>query len=138
MSSRSRPTLAASKSRLMRALALLALVVVVASSSIRAHASNPTLVARVGLHDAFTISLRKPSGPLVRSIPAGTYAIVVHDDSRLHNFALGSQTANRRIFTTGVPWVGTRTYTVKLVPGKYAYACSVHYQTMNGTFIVTK
>jgi len=34
-------------------------------------------------------------------------------------------------------WVGTKTYTVTLDPGTYAYACSVHFRTMNGTFVVT-
>jgi plastocyanin len=73
----------------------------------------------------------------VRSIPAGTYSIVVHDYSKIHNFALGSQTENKRLFTGGIRWVGTKTYTVTLTPGNYAYACSAHFRTMNGTFVVT-
>src|SRR5262249_39964141 len=100
-------------------------------------AGHPVLIARVGLHDAYTISLRTPSGGLVRALPAGTYTIVVHDYSKLHNFPLGSQTANKRLFTTGRAWGGTRRYALTLTPGRYAYACSVHYQTMNGTFVVT-
>ncbi len=102
-----------------------------------ARAQNPVLIGRVGLHNSYTISLRTPAGKLVRSIPAGTYSIVVHDYSRLHNFALGSQTENKRLFTGGIRWVGTKTYTVTLQPGSYAYACSVHFRTMNGTFVVT-
>jgi hypothetical protein len=102
-----------------------------------AQAQNPVLIAKVGLHNAYTISLRTPDGKLVRSIPAGTYSIVVHDYSKFHNFALGSQTENKRLFTGGVRWVGTKTYTVTLDPGTYAYACSVHFRTMNGTFVVT-
>lgn len=50
---------------------------------------------------------------------------------------LGSQTQSRRLLTTGVPWIGVRRYTLRLTPGNYAYACSVHFQTMNGTFVVT-
>ena len=96
-------------------LALLAAAVLVAPGLARA--PHPLLIASVGLHDAFTISLRTPDGKLVRSLPAGTYSIVVHDHSKLHNFALGSVTENRRLFTTSVPWVGTRTYTVTLTPG---------------------
>ena len=61
----------------------------------------------------------------------------MHDYSRLHNFALGSITKNTRIFTGGIRFVGTKRYTVKLTPGKYAYACSAHPSTMNGTFTVT-
>jgi hypothetical protein len=102
-----------------------------------AQAQNPVLIAKVGLHNSYKIALRTPDGKLVRSIPAGTYSIVVHDYSRFHNFALGSQTENKRLFTTGIRWVGTRTYTLTLGPGNYAYACSAHFRTMNGTFVVT-
>jgi hypothetical protein len=115
------------------ALAVAAVAVAVAPA---ASSSTPVLVARVGLHDGYTIGLAFPNGRKVRSLPAGTYTIVVHDYSKIHNFALGSQTQNRRLFTTGIPWVGTRKYTVKLVPGSYAYACSAHFRTMNGTFVV--
>jgi hypothetical protein len=101
-----------------------------------ARPATPMLVAKSGFHGAFTITLTFPDGRKVRTLPAGTYRIVVHDYSKIHNFALGSQTQNRRLFTTGVPWVGTRTYTLKLVPGSYAYACSAHFQTMNGRFTV--
>ena len=102
-----------------------------------ARPANPVLVAKVGYHNAFTISLRFPNGKLVRTLPAGTYSIVVHDYSRLHNFALGSQTDNRRIFTGSIRGIGTKTYTVTLTPGSYAYACSAHFRIMNGTFVVT-
>ncbi len=100
-------------------------------------AQSPVLVGKVGLHNAFRISLSFPDGKPVRSIPAGTYSIVVHDYSKIHNFALGSITENRRIFTGGIRFVGTKTYTVTLAPGRYAYACSAHPQTMNGAFVVT-
>ena len=61
----------------------------------------------------------------------------MHDYSKFHNFALGSQTTNKRLFTGGIRWVGTKTYTVTLAAGNYAYACSAHFRTMNGTFVVT-
>jgi hypothetical protein len=121
----------------MRIAALIALTVCLLAFPAASQAGHPTLIGRVGLHDAYTISLRTRGGRLVRSLPAGIYTIVIHDYSKLHNFALGSQTANKRLFTTGVAWVGTRSYTLTLTPGHYAYACSVHYQTMNGTFVVT-
>jgi hypothetical protein len=101
-----------------------------------AQTPNPVLIAKVGLHNAYKIALRTPDGQLVQSIPAGTYSIVVHDYSKIHNFALGSQTENKRLFTTGIRWVGTKTYTVTLTAGNYAYACSAHFRTMNGTFVV--
>jgi hypothetical protein len=102
-----------------------------------ARAQNPVLIAKTGYHNAYKIALRTPDGKLVRSIPAGTYTIVVHDYSKIHNFALGSQTENKRLLTTGIRWVGTKTYTVTLAAGNYAYACSAHFRTMNGTFVVT-
>jgi hypothetical protein len=113
------------------ALSLLLLV------PVGARPANRVLVGKSGYHDAYKISLTFPDGRRVKSIPAGTYTLVVHDYSRIHNFALGSQTRNRRLITTGIPWVGTRTYTLKLLAGSYAYACSAHFRTMNGTFVVT-
>jgi plastocyanin len=119
-------------------VALVAIVAVVALAAAGSGgATSHTLIARVGLHDTYTISLKWPNGMPVVTVPAGTYTIVVHDYSRFHNFALGSQTENKRIFTGGIRWIGTRSYTVDLTPGNYAYACSVHFQTMNGTFVVT-
>jgi hypothetical protein len=100
-------------------------------------AHHPVLIGRVGRHNAFKISLRFPSGRRVRTVPAGTYTFVIHDYSRIHNFALGSMTQNRRIFTGGIRFVGTKKYTVKLTPGEYAYACSAHPQRMHGSFVVT-
>ena len=99
--------------------------------------ANPILLGKVGFHNGYTISLQMPDGTAVTSIPAGTYAIRVIDYSKIHNFALGSMTTNARIFTGSVPATGTKTYTVALTPGKYAYACSAHPFSMNGTFVVT-
>ena len=101
-----------------------------------AGSSTPTLIGKVGLHDAYKISLTFPSGKKVTSISAGTYILVVHDYSKMHNFALGSQTANKRLLTGSIPGVGTKTYTLHLIAGRYAYACSAHPTTMNGTFVV--
>lgn len=50
-----------------------------------ARSSTPRLIGKVGLHDAFVITLTFPNGKKVKSIPAGTYTIVVHDYSKLHN-----------------------------------------------------
>ncbi len=122
----------------IRRLALLAVLAAVVAPVAQARpAANPTLIGKVGLHDAYRITLTFTNGKPVKSIPAGTYTLIVHDYSKIHNFALGSQTQNRRLFTTGIPWVGTRTYHLTLAPGRYAYACSAHFRTMNGSFVVT-
>jgi plastocyanin len=123
--------------RMRKTLLTAALAGAVLAVPVLARAQNPTLIAKVGYHNAYNIALRTPDGKLVQSIPAGTYSIVVHDYSKIHNFALGSQTENKRLFTTGIRWVGTKTYTVTLAAGNYAYACSAHFRTMNGTFVVT-
>ena len=105
-----------------------------------AQTSNPVLIGTDGTvrhHNAYVINLRFATGGKVTSIPAGTYTFVIHDYSKIHNFALGSQTQNVRLFTTGIRWRGTKRYTLDLTPGTYAYACSAHFQTMNGTFVVT-
>jgi len=60
----------------------------------------------------------------------------VHDLSDVHNFALGNQTTNTRLFTGGIEFVGDETFTLDLAPGSYAYACSAHPDTMNGRFRV--
>ncbi len=109
----------------------------VAAAALPARAQNPVLIGKVGLHNAYRISLTFPGGSPVQAIPAGTYTIVVHDYSRFHNFALGSVTANARLFTGSIRGTGTKSYTLDLVPGTYAYACSAHFRTMNGTFVVT-
>ena len=100
------------------------------------HAATAVLLGKTGYHGAYRITLTFSDGRPVKTLPAGTYTLIVHDYSRIHNFALGSQTQNKRLLTTGIPWVGTRRYTLRLVRGSYAYACSAHYQTMNGTFTV--
>lgn len=121
---------------------LLAVVLVLAGAALayalpaRA-AHHPLLIGRVGRHNSFRISLKFPNGRRVRTVPAGTYTFVIHDYSRFHNFALGSITQNRRIFTGGIRFVGTKRYTVNLTPGEYAYACSAHPAQMHGTFRVT-
>ncbi len=93
------------------------------------------LVGVVG--PGFTIDLQYPDGTHVRSLVAGKYEILVHDNADIHNFALGSKTANVRLFQTEVPFVGDQTFTVDFPPGLYAYACSPHFDVMNGTFTVT-
>jgi len=117
------------------AAAFLAALCLAAAST--ASAANPVLIGKVGLHDRYVITLTFANGRKVKTLKAGTYTLVVHDYSKIHNFALGSQTQNKRLLTTGIPWVGTKRYTLHLMPGSYAYACSAHFQTMVGTFVVT-
>ena len=116
-----------------RALLLLLLPLAFGSAS-SADADTPMLVGTVG--PGFTIDLADANGKHVDVLTAGAYSLVVHDLSDVHNFALGSQTTNARILTGSVEGVGDETYTLNLTPGRYAYACSAHPFTMNGTFTV--
>jgi hypothetical protein len=84
----------------------------------------------------FTIKLTK-NGTKVRSLPAGLYKIVVRDSSAEHNFVLEKAkggTFERQI--TSVPFRGTKTFTVKLTPGKWEFYCRPHEDSMRGEFTV--
>ena len=94
-----------------------------------------TLVGVVG--PGFTIDLQYPDGTHVQALRSGKYEFLIHDNSAEHNFVLGSKTTNSRLFQTEVEFVGDMTFNVDLPAGLYAYACSPHFMTMNGSFTVT-
>ena len=85
-----------------------------------------TLTATDG--PGFTITLSKTS------VKAGTYTIVVHDKSNIHNFHLVGPGVNK---LTSVPWVGTKTWTVKLKTGTYKFVCDPHATIMKGVLRVS-
>ena len=93
---------------------------------------TPDLIGRV-LED-FTIDLRFPGGGEVTTIPAGTYAIEVQDQSTLHNFRLTGMGFNQ---ATGVETIGTVTWIVNLVAGPWHFQCDPHFLDMFGDFTVT-
>jgi hypothetical protein len=120
----------------MRAVPLLVFAVAVLPGS--ALGDNPTLTGVVGLNDGFNIALNDGSGKKVSRIPPGTYTIVVEDHSSIHNFHLASNGDSTVDFKTGLEFVGTETFTVTFRNRTvYAYACEPHWQTMNGSFLVT-
>ena len=47
-------------------------------------ADNPELVGNVG--PGYSISLHDPAGNAVSQVDPGTYTLVVHDQSDIHNF----------------------------------------------------
>jgi plastocyanin len=109
-----------------------AAIAVTASASA---APNATLInGAVG--PGFTIKLTK-NGTKVRSLKAGTYKIVVSDRSTEHNFVLEKAkggTFEHQI--TSIPFTGTKTFTVKLTPGKWEFYCAPHESAMRGEFTV--
>jgi plastocyanin len=87
--------------------------------------STPTLVGTVG--PGFTITLTQ-NGKAVKSLHAGTYKFVVHDKASIHNFVVEKEKGSNKIEkeVTTVPFVGTKTATIKLTPGTWKYYCKPH------------
>ncbi|HZR96481.1 MAG TPA: hypothetical protein VFA56_12355 [Gaiellaceae bacterium] len=98
-------------------------------------AAHPKLIGVVGKNNAYTISLSF-NGKVAKTLKAGTYTVVVHDDSKIHNYELDGPNGKSWTFTQ-VPFVGTKTVTLKLVPGKYKAYCSAHESVMFQHFTVT-
>jgi hypothetical protein len=97
-----------------------------------ARADNPVLTGDVGRGDAFTISLTGPSGSVTHLDP-GTYTLVVHDRSALHNFHLFGPGVD---VSTGIDQIGDQTFTLTVADGKYTFQCDEHATSMKGTFTV--
>jgi plastocyanin len=97
-----------------------------------AYAKTPILKGEVG--PGFTIEVTK-AGKDVKRIKAGTYKIKVEDKASIHNFHLFGPGLNKK---TGVSFVGDKTWTITLKPGRYTYQCDPHHLTgMRGHFKVT-
>jgi plastocyanin len=94
----------------------------------------PQLVGTVG--PGFTIDLADATGKHVQIVDAGRYELLVHDLSDIHNFVLGSKSTGERLADTGVEFVGDKTFDIELKPGRYGYACSPHFEVMNGSLTV--
>jgi hypothetical protein len=88
------------------------------------------LVATVG--PGFTISLKR-GGRKVTALKRGLYTIVVRDRSAIHNFRLIGPGVNK---ATGVKFVGTRTWRLRLKVGLDRFRCDPHRTHMRGSFRV--
>ncbi len=116
-------------------IAVVAVVVTAAVLGATASArprATPTLVGTVG--PGFTITVTM-NGKNVTTLKAGTYRLVIHDKASIHAFSLDGPHGYAKDFTT-VPFVGTKTFTVKLVPGKYKAYCPPHEPHMFHHFTV--
>ena len=94
-------------------------------------ADNPMLVGNVG--PGYSISLHDPAGNAVSQIDPGTYTLLVHDQSDIHNFDLSGSGVSAK---TDIEFVGDQTFTVTFVEGRYTYVCDAHFATMNGKLTV--
>jgi plastocyanin len=81
----------------------------------------------------FKIEMVNHANQHLRIVKAGTYRIKIEDKASMHNFHLTGPGVNK---STSVGSVTETTWTVRLKPGKYTYACDAHAQ-MRQTFRVT-
>src|SRR5437588_10771044 len=117
--------------RKVLALASLAAAGALAAASLGA-ASTAKLVGTSG--PGFTIEV-KMGGKDVKTLKAGTYTMVVHDMSSIHNFHLIGPGVNKK---TPVAGSATQTWKLNLKKGTYTYQCDIHAATgMKGKFKVT-
>lgn len=114
------------------ALATISLAVTVAAGAGTRTAKSILLTGEVG--PGYTIEVKR-AGKDLTTIKAGTYKIKVEDKASVHDFHLTGPGLNK---STSVPFVGEKTWTVTLEPGKYTYKCDPHALAgMKGTFRVT-
>jgi len=92
------------------------------------------LIGVVGKNNAYKITLTY-KGKIVKTLKAGTYKLVIHDDSAIHNYELDGPHGKSWTFTS-VPFKGTKTKTLKLTAGKYKAYCAPHESTMFQHFTV--
>jgi plastocyanin len=116
-----------------RALALALVLAAAVFAPAAAQSQNAVLVGTVGTDDAYEISLSDAAGTDVRHLDPGTYTIVIHDRSRIHNYHLVGPGVDMR---TDVASVGDVTWTVTLTDGTYDFQCDPHAATMHGSFTV--
>jgi hypothetical protein len=109
------------------AVALLAICGLLLSTS-SAIAATPSVRGTVGPNDTIRV-LKKPK-------KAGKYRLVVRDRADEHNFRLRGPGVN---VATSVGGTGTKTFTVRLRPGKtYRFVCDPHSDEMRGSFKVPR
>jgi plastocyanin len=94
-------------------------------------AAAKQLVASVG--PGFSIALKTAAGALVKTLPAGSYTIVVRDRSEEHNFHLSGRGLDK---TTSVGSAATTTWRVRLAAGTYTFRCDPHAPVMHGSIRV--
>jgi plastocyanin len=121
--------------RLLLPIALVAIslaVTVAAAGAGTRTAKAVLLTGEVG--PGYTIEVKRAGKDLTK-IKAGTYKIKVEDKASVHDFHLVGPGLNK---STSVSFVGEKTWTITLKPGKYTYKCDPHALAgMKGTFRVT-
>jgi len=109
-------------------------VLALAASAMASSQAKPKLIGVVGKNDAFKITLTS-NGKVAKTLEAGTYTVVIQDDSTLHNYELDGPNGKSWKFTS-VGFKGTKTFTLKLAKGKYKAYCAPHESFMFQKFTV--
>jgi hypothetical protein len=112
---------------------LLAGLALLAATAGASRADNPVLTGDVGFNDSYSISLKDPNGLPVSHLDPGTYTLVVHDHSTLHNFRLTGPGVN---VATDIESANDYTFTITLTDGTYFFQCDAHAAQMKGKFTV--
>jgi plastocyanin len=120
------------KGRLLALGLVLTAAATLAASAFARHATTPTLVGTVG--PGYTINLTA-GGKKVSKLKAGSYTFVIHDRASIHAWSLDGPSGFAKDLTA-VPFVGTKTVTLKLKAGTYKYYCPPHEAMMFGHFTV--
>ena len=107
----------------------------VASAASAASKADPMLIGKVGINDAFAISLKTTAGKKVKTLKSGFYKLKVTDGSNIHNFQIEGPGLDKRVTT--VNYKGTKTIRIHLRKGKYKFYCMPHESSMFGFFKVT-
>jgi plastocyanin len=118
------------KWRLLAPCVVVAVGAALTATAFAGPASTPTLVGTVG--PGYTITLTVGGKKVVR-LKAGTYKVVLHDRASIHAWSLDGPNGFAKDLTA-VPFVGTKTVTLKLKAGKYKYYCPPHEAMMFGHF----
>lgn len=116
----------------LAAVAAVAVTLVVAGTALSRTQSTPTLVGTDG--PAFHITLTR-NGKRVKTLKRGTYKFVIHDKSSIHAFSLDGPHGFAHDFTK-IPFIGTKTTTLKLKAGTYKFYCPNHESLLFGHFTV--
>jgi hypothetical protein len=123
---------------LIRSLTVTAAAAVVAlalvATSLGGGSSSSATALRGTVGPGFTIKLTK-AGKVVKGLRSGTYRLTVADRSAGHNFELERQGGKSREITS-VPFVGTKTVTVRLTRGVWKVYCDPHASVMVARFAV--
>lgn len=117
----------------LAAIAAVAAALILTATAFSHATAAPMLVGTVG--PSFHITLTK-GGKVVKTLKRGSYKFVIHDKASIHAFSLDGPDGFAHDFTK-IPFVGTKTATIKLKAGKYKYYCPNHESTMFGHFKVT-